>query len=61
MQIIEKWKRHAGQLKVELYAIYLAYQDPRVPLYARIFVAGVVGYAFSPLTSFQTRSLFWVI
>lgn len=49
MQVIEKWKRCARQLKVELYAIYLAYQDPRVPLYARIFAAGVVGYAFSPL------------
>jgi uncharacterized membrane protein YkvA (DUF1232 family) len=32
-----------------LYAIYLAYRDPRVPWYARVVAALVVGYAFSPL------------
>lgn len=32
-----------------MYAIYLAYKDPRVPWYARIFAALVVGYAFSPI------------
>jgi len=31
------------------YALYLALQDPRVPLYAKILAAVVVGYAFSPL------------
>ena len=36
-------------MKVETYAIYLAYKDPRVPWYARIFAACVVGYAFSPI------------
>jgi uncharacterized membrane protein YkvA (DUF1232 family) len=46
---IEKWKQQAKQLKVEVYALYLAYQDPRVPWIARIFVACVVGYAFSPI------------
>jgi uncharacterized membrane protein YkvA (DUF1232 family) len=48
-QFIEKWKRRAKQLKIEIYAIYLAYKDPRVPWYARIFAACVVGYAFSPI------------
>lgn len=48
-QIIETWKQKARQLKIEIYAIYLAYKDPRVPLYARIFAACVVGYAFSPI------------
>ena len=43
------WKRRVQQLKVELYALYLAYRDPRVPLYARLFAACVVGYAFSPI------------
>jgi uncharacterized membrane protein YkvA (DUF1232 family) len=43
------WKRCARQLKVELYALYLAYRDPRVPIYARVFAACVVGYAFSPI------------
>jgi uncharacterized membrane protein YkvA (DUF1232 family) len=46
---IEKCKRRVKELKVEVYAIYLAYKDPRVPWYARIFTACVVGYAFSPI------------
>jgi uncharacterized membrane protein YkvA (DUF1232 family) len=32
-----------------VYALYLAYRDPRVPLHARVFAACVVGYAFSPI------------
>jgi len=48
-QLIERWKQKAKQLKIEIYAIYLAYKDPRVPWYARIFAACVVGYAFSPI------------
>ena len=48
-KFIEKWKQQAKQLKVEVYALYLAYQDPRVPWIARVFVACVVGYAFSPI------------
>lgn len=49
MKVIENWKRWAARLKKETYAIYLAYRDPQVPWYARVFAAGVVGYAFSPL------------
>jgi uncharacterized membrane protein YkvA (DUF1232 family) len=48
-RFIETWKRQAGELKIEVYALYLAYKDPRVPLHARIFAACVVGYAFSPI------------
>ncbi len=48
-QFIETWKARARELKVQVYAIYLAYRDPRVPLPARIFAACVVGYAFSPI------------
>ena len=44
-----EWKRWAGQLKSETYALYLAYRDPRVPLHAKLFAALVVGYAFSPI------------
>jgi len=47
--LLEKWKHWAKNLKVEVYAIYLAYKDPRVPMHARIFAACVVGYAFSPI------------
>ncbi|HYN87922.1 MAG TPA: YkvA family protein, partial [Ardenticatenaceae bacterium] len=32
-----------------VYALYLAYKDPRVPWYARLFAACVVAYAFSPI------------
>ncbi len=46
---LEHWERLARKLKVEVYAIYLAYRDPRVPWYARIWAACVVGYAFSPI------------
>jgi len=48
-QFWETWKRRARELKIQVYAVYLAYQDPRVPLPARIFAACVVGYAFSPI------------
>jgi uncharacterized membrane protein YkvA (DUF1232 family) len=49
MKLFERLKRWAGGLKVETYALYLAYRDPRVPWYARVFAALVVGYAFSPI------------
>jgi uncharacterized membrane protein YkvA (DUF1232 family) len=42
-------RRRARQLKSETYALYLAYRDPRVPWYARVFAACVVAYAFSPI------------
>ncbi|HZG62805.1 MAG TPA: YkvA family protein [Rubrobacteraceae bacterium] len=46
---IERLKSWAKKLKSELYTLYLAYKDPRVPLHAKIFTAVVVGYAFSPI------------
>lgn len=48
-QLLERWKGWARQLQLEAYALYLAYRDPRVPWYARVFAACVVGYAFSPI------------
>jgi uncharacterized membrane protein YkvA (DUF1232 family) len=47
--VTERLRRWARRLKTELHALYLAYRDPRVPLYARIFAACVVGYALSPI------------
>jgi uncharacterized membrane protein YkvA (DUF1232 family) len=47
--LLERWKQRANQLKQEIYALYLAYRDPRLPLPAKIFAACVVGYAFSPI------------
>lgn len=49
MRQLDVWKERARQLKVETYAVWLAYKDPRVPWYARVFAACVVGYAFSPI------------
>jgi uncharacterized membrane protein YkvA (DUF1232 family) len=44
-----EWRRWAGRLESETYALYLAYRDPRMPWYAKLFAALVVGYAFSPI------------
>ena len=49
LRTIERWKQKSRHLKIEIYALYLAYRDPRVPWYAKAFVALVVGYAFSPI------------
>jgi uncharacterized membrane protein YkvA (DUF1232 family) len=49
LKVLDSWKHRARQLRVETYAIWLAYKDPRVPWYARAFAACVVGYAFSPI------------
>jgi uncharacterized membrane protein YkvA (DUF1232 family) len=48
-KFIDQWRKRAEQLKIETYAIYFAYRDPRVPWYARVFAGCVVGYAFSPI------------
>lgn len=42
-------RQRARRLKSEVHALYLAYKDPRVPLYAKLFLALVVGYALSPI------------
>jgi len=39
----------AKHLKTETYALYLAYKDPRVPWYAKVLVAMIIGYALSPI------------
>ena len=48
-KFLERWKLRAKQLRVKTYALYLAYKDPRTPLYAKVFAACIVGYAFSPI------------
>ncbi|MBZ4654367.1 MAG: hypothetical protein JG781_1708 [Peptococcaceae bacterium] len=47
--LIEHWKIRAKKLKAEIYALYYAYKDPRIPWYARLFIMFIVAYAFSPL------------
>src|SRR5688500_12554705 len=46
---MQTWKKWAKELKTEVYALYLAYRDPRVSCPARIFAGLVVAYAFSPI------------
>jgi uncharacterized membrane protein YkvA (DUF1232 family) len=49
LKILDSWKKRARELKLQTYAVYLAYKDPRVPWHARAFAACVVTYAFSPI------------
>jgi len=44
-----RWRGQARRLKGEVYALYLACRDPRVPWYAKAFGAAIVAYAFSPI------------
>lgn len=36
-------------MKREVYALYFACRDPRVPWYAKALAVGIVGYALSPI------------
>lgn len=47
--LIERVKNKAREIKRNLFILYLAYRDKRVPLYAKWFAALVVAYAFSPI------------
>jgi uncharacterized membrane protein YkvA (DUF1232 family) len=47
--MLTRWKTRAHQLKTDLHALALTYRDPRTPWIARLWVAVVVAYAFSPL------------
>jgi uncharacterized membrane protein YkvA (DUF1232 family) len=46
---LERLKTHARVLKQDVYALYLAYCDPRTPWYAKAFAGLVAAYAFSPI------------
>jgi uncharacterized membrane protein YkvA (DUF1232 family) len=45
----EQWKQKAKKMQSEVLALYLAYKEPGVPWYAKLWVLIVVGYAFSPI------------
>ena len=47
--MLEKLQQRARRLKSETFALYLAARDPRTPWYAKLFVAGIAAYAFSPI------------
>ncbi|MCC3356036.1 YkvA family protein [Bacillus sp. REN16] len=46
---MEKIKNWAKNLKKQIYILFFAYKDERVPWYAKLFTAGVVAYTFSPI------------
>ena len=46
---LASWKGRAKELKREVYALYLAYRDPRTPWYAKALAAIILGYALSPI------------
>ena len=47
--MLERLKARARGLKQDTLALYFAARDPRTPWYAKLLVAGVVAYAFSPI------------
>src|SRR5512136_575322 len=49
MKSLEQWRQKTQQIKIETYALYLAYRDPRTPWYAKLLAASVVAYAVGPI------------
>jgi uncharacterized membrane protein YkvA (DUF1232 family) len=47
--VTQRMKARAGELKIDTYALCLAYRDPRVPWYAKLLVGLIVAYALSPI------------
>jgi uncharacterized membrane protein YkvA (DUF1232 family) len=47
--LFQRLRQFARALKQEIYALYLAYQHPQTPWYAKIWAFIVVAYAISPL------------
>src|SRR5688572_33187655 len=49
MPLLTKFKERVQLLKGETLALYLAARHPGTPWYAKLFVAAIVAYAFSPI------------
>lgn len=47
--MFKKMKAWSKNLKKQVFILYFAYKDDRVPLYAKLFAICVVAYAFSPI------------
>ena len=47
--MLKKIKFWAKKLKRQIFILYYACKDDRVPWYAKVFIACVVAYAFSPI------------
>lgn len=48
-KVLTKAKNKAREIKRNVFVLFLAYKDPRVPWYAKLFAVLVVAYAFSPI------------
>lgn len=46
---VDKLKRKASELKLEIFALYLAVRDPRTPWYAKAVATVTIAYALSPI------------
>ena len=42
-------KERVSRLRTEVYALYLASKDSRVPWYVKVLMALIIGYAISPI------------
>jgi len=49
MTLSKRLKQQARHLRSESYTLYLAARHPATPWYARLLVAAIVAYAFSPI------------
>lgn len=47
--MLQKWKAFVRRLKEDIYTLYLAARDPRMPFMAKVVVVLTVAYAFSPI------------
>jgi uncharacterized membrane protein YkvA (DUF1232 family) len=49
MPLTADLKQRARRLRADAFVLYLAVRHPETPWYAKLFVAGVVAYVFSPI------------
>src|SRR5258708_20163854 len=49
MEALDRLRRRARELKIELVALALAARHPQTPWYAKLIVAGCVAYALTPV------------
>jgi len=48
-RIVDKLMGYISRLLKETYVFYLSMKDPKLPVYTRVILSLIVGYAFSPI------------
>lgn len=43
------WKKIAGNIKLQIYTLYLVYKDERTPCYIKVFSICIISYFLSPI------------